>query len=625
MLSPRYLAGISDDIVRIYSQLEHDIVIDMAHRLHKMKGVTDASIWQAGILKEIGGLQSDVQKYLAKYDKEAQKEIIALFEEALSKSDKADMRVFDAAKRSMSDRQRLIFEAIAEKQQSAGIVTGSKAAQEGVIKTFSNLSRLTMSIASTSSSDFITQANAAFMQTVSGAFDYNTTLKNAVKNLAQKGIHTVEYTDSGKRILRSIEGAVRSNILTGINQTASRRTLDNCQDLDCDLVEVSAHMGARPSHAAWQGKVYSLSGTSDKYPSFYAVCMPGEPDGIGGVNCRHSYYPYFEGMERMYNDGELDEMKEPTVEYNGKKITQYEAEQNLRALERGIRKHKLEVDALEATGLDATAERQRLGAWQAKARDYCKQTGIQRDYSREYVGTASGKQPSAVKPLTKPAAGAMQKQEKVKIVYAKMQQKEYDDAVANCQKNLTEKQIKQIWSHNYSKGGYVSTANGRNINRILRKIGIESLNADDKETVKILREAISKNTLKKDTILIRNVQPDWIEGAFGIKGKNHLYRFETDIKPNADVKKQIESILKGKTITENQFLSCSVNENKNFFNSFGVRLEIHAPKGTNCYFPDNKEESECILDIGQRLNILDVAVTDKRVNIVCEIITGGKR
>ena len=396
MLSPRYLAGISDDIVRIYSQLEHDIVIDMAHRLHKMKGVTDASIWQAGILKEIGGLQSDVQKYLAKYDKEAQKEIIALFEEALSKSDKADMRVFDAAKRSMSDRQRLIFEAIAEKQQSAGIVTGSKAAQEGVIKTFSNLSRLTMSIASTSSSDFITQANAAFMQTVSGAFDYNTTLKNAVKNLAQKGIHTVEYTDSGKRILRSIEGAVRSNILTGINQTASRRTLDNCQDLDCDLVEVSAHMGARPSHAAWQGKIYSLSGTSDKYPSFYAVCMPGEPDGIGGVNCRHSYYPYFEGMERMYNDGELDEMKEPTVEYNGKKITQYEAEQNLRALERGIRKHKLEADALEAASLDATAERQRLGVWQAKARDYCEQTGLRRDYSREFVGTASGKQPKGI-------------------------------------------------------------------------------------------------------------------------------------------------------------------------------------------------------------------------------------
>lgn len=400
MLSPRYLAGISDDIVRIYSQLEHDIIIDMARRLHKMKGVTDASIWQAGILKEIGGLQSDVQKYLVKYDKEAQKEIIALFEEALSKSDKADMRVFDAAKRSMSDRQRLIFEAIAEKQQSAGIVTGSKAAQEGVIKTFSNLSRLTMSIASTSSSDFITQANAAFMQTVSGVFDYNSALKNAVKNLAQKGIHTVEYTDSGKRILRSIEGAVRSNILTGINQTASRRTLDNCQDLDCDLVEVSAHMGARPSHAAWQGKVYSLSGTSDKYPSFYAACMPGEPDGIGGVNCRHSYYPYFEGMERMYNDGELDEMKEPTVEYNGKKMTQYEAEQNLRALERGIRKHKLEVDALEATGLDATAERQRLGAWQAKARDYCKETGLRRDYSREYVGTASGKQPVKTTPKT---------------------------------------------------------------------------------------------------------------------------------------------------------------------------------------------------------------------------------
>lgn len=138
----------------------------------------------------------------------------------------------------------------------------------------------------------------------------------------------------------------------------------------------------------------------------------------------------------------------------------------------------------------------------------------------------------------------------------------------------------------------------------------------------IIQDFIEANKAEFDTYEAR---PDWIEGAFGIKGKNHLYDFETDIKPNADVKKQIESILKGKTITENQFLSCSVNEDKNFFNSFGVRLEIHAPKGTNCYFPDNKEESECILDIGQKLNILDVTITDKRVNIVCKIITGDKK
>ena len=595
VLSPRYLEGLSDDIIEIYSQLETEILQDMARRIARLGRITEATRWQAQMLAEAGGLKKNIARILAKYDKAIIRQVTETFTEALETNTRNDNR---------------IFKAMTGRTVSA---PNAQAMLSTIQKCHSDLSRLTLTTAATSQQQFVQQANRVYMDVQSGAFDYNTAMKSAADELSKRGITTVRY-ENGKPIIRSIESAVRMNILTSINQTAANQTLSNAEELGVERFEVTAHIGARPDHAAWQGCIFTRK-------ELYSVCELGTATGLCGINCRHSFYPYFEGMEEHYTGEDLDEMASKTVTYNGEELSRYEGEQKLRGVERKIRQYKRQALTQEAAGADSTQARRKLGEWQAAARDFTKQTGIARDSAREYVGTPTGKQPKGITPVT----GALQKQEKIKIVYAKMQQKEYDDAVANCQKNLTEKQIKQIWSHNYSKGGYVSTANSRNINRILRKIGIESLNADDKETVKILRKAISKNTLKKDTILIRNVQPDWIEGVFGIKGKNHLFDFETDIKPNADVKKQIESILKGKTITENQFLSCSVNEDKNFFNSFGVRLEIHAPKGTNCYFPDNKEEPECILDIGQKLNILDVTITDKRVNVVCEIITGGKK
>lgn len=111
------------------------------------------------------------------------------------------------------------------------------------------------------------------------------------------------------------------NVLTSVNQTAAAVSLTNCDELECDLVEVTAHLGARPSHEAWQGKIYKLHGSTDKYPNFYEVCRYGEADGICGVNCRHSFYPYFEGQEKHYTQDDLDELSAQKVSYNGEAMS----------------------------------------------------------------------------------------------------------------------------------------------------------------------------------------------------------------------------------------------------------------------------------------------------------------
>ena len=36
--------------------------------------------------------------------------------------------------------------------------------------------------------------------------------------------------------------------------------LARMEEMDCEFVEVTAHEGARPTHAVWQGKVYHRGG-----------------------------------------------------------------------------------------------------------------------------------------------------------------------------------------------------------------------------------------------------------------------------------------------------------------------------------------------------------------------------
>lgn len=378
MLSPRYLDGLSDEITEIYSQLETDILQDMARRLARLGKVTDATKWQSQMLAEAGGLKKNIRKILAKYDRAIVRQIEDTFTEALETSAKNDNRIFKTATgRTVS-------------------APNAQAMLSTIQKCHSDLSRLTLTTAATTETQFVQQANRVYMQTQSGAFDYDTAMKTAADELSKRGITTVQY-ENGKPVTRTIESAVRMNILTSINQTAANQTLSNAEELGVEKFEVSAHTGARPEHEAWQGKIFTKK-------ELYSVCGLGSVTGLCGINCRHSFYPYFDGMEEHYTQKDLDEMADEKVKFNGKEMTRYEGEQKLRQIERSIRKYKRKALTQEAAGVDNTEARRKLGEWQAAARDFTKQTGIARDRAREYVGTG-GKQPRGIVPAEIKNAG----------------------------------------------------------------------------------------------------------------------------------------------------------------------------------------------------------------------------
>lgn len=103
--------------------------------------------------------------------------------------------------------------------------------------------------------------DSAELQIMSGAISYNQAIANAARQLADSGIKTVEY-ESGYKL--SIDSAVRMCVMTGVNQINQKYREQSMDYLETDLIEVTAHIGARntdgpngwENHAKWQGRVY---------------------------------------------------------------------------------------------------------------------------------------------------------------------------------------------------------------------------------------------------------------------------------------------------------------------------------------------------------------------------------
>ena len=370
MLTPQYLAECSNDIVALYAQLETDVLKDIARRIKATGEVTASAEWQIKMAQESGMLYDDIITKVAKINDMSKADITQLFEKSQAMSMKFDNDIFKAAGlKGVSN-------------------VNSQIMSSGINKTLGEVKNMTMTTAKAGQQQFVNASTNAYMQVASGAFDYNTAITNACKEVAKKGLQSIDY-ESGTKI--SLEAGIRRNVMTGINQTAQKITEYNCDELGCNLVETSSHAGARPSHAQWQGKVFVRNGNSDKYPSFVESTGYGLASGLGGMNCRHSYYPYFEGDKPQRTKGELDSLNNETVEYEGEKLSRYDAEQGQRQNERNIRRWKRESVMLKEVGLDSSFADKKVKEWNSKAKDFSEKTGIVRQKSREKVFTGGVK------------------------------------------------------------------------------------------------------------------------------------------------------------------------------------------------------------------------------------------
>ena len=381
MLRPKDIERLPAAMVELYSQVEMDALVYMAERIKAVEDFIPASQWQYQKLIEMGNYHSYIVKALASLTGKTETEIKRLIRNAGQKALRFDDAVY---RRAGLDPPPLAASPAIQEVMAAGL--------ENTMGLFDNLTRTT---ANTSTRQFERTLDRAWLQVSTGAFSHQEATRMAIKELGGKGLASIEYP-SGH--VDSLDVAVRRAVLTGVNQTALKMQERQAEELGCDLVEVTAHAGARTGvgvadHAGWQGKVYSRSGTHSKYPSLVEKTGYGTGQGLGGWNCRHSMFPFFEGLsEPSYTEAELAELNAPKYEYNGKKLTEEEANSRQRYIERQIRRWRREKAAMKAAGLDPPQAASKLRQWQATQKDFLAQTGLKRQYDRERVTmTASNK------------------------------------------------------------------------------------------------------------------------------------------------------------------------------------------------------------------------------------------
>lgn len=371
MLTAAQLDRLPQRILTLYSDYEQSVIEDIARRLARLDYASPSAAWQMQRLTESGRLYESALSELAILTGKSQTELRSMFERAGVRSLAFDDGIYKAA--GLDPLPLNLSPAMA------------RLLDIGLEKTQGLMQNLTLTTASTAQTAFVEAADLAYMQVSSGAMSYQQALRQGVKQVAGQGLTVIHYA-SGRR--DQLDVAMRRAVLTGVNQTTSQLQWARADELGQDLVQTSAHGGARPSHAVWQGQIFSRSGTHPRYPAFVQSTGYGTGAGLGGWNCRHSWYPFFDGIsENAYSEADRESAASKTVTYQGEKISLYDATQAQRAIERKIRYWKREAGALRAAGLDDSPEAAKVGRWQAEMRKFTGETGLQRQRSREQIWT----------------------------------------------------------------------------------------------------------------------------------------------------------------------------------------------------------------------------------------------
>ena len=373
MLPPSYLDQMPDAFVQLAQQVEDEILQDVARRIGKMGTLTETADWQLWRYQQTEAVRENVVKLLAKYSGKSEATIRRLLKEAATEAMEREDAIYYHY-----NLEPTPFE------ESAAL---NNLLNAGARQTCGTWRNLTATTANTVSGAFERTLDVAWGKVATGSFDYKTAVKQAVDSLADD-MPEITYTSGHTDTL---EVAARRAVLTGVNQTAGKLQEARMDEMNVEFVETSAHGGARPSHAEWQGRRFHRGGAVDylgkHYPDFEQATGYGTGAGLCGWNCRHTFFAVFPelGDPPTWTEESLQELNARNIEYNGKMYTKYEINQMQRARERNVRKWKKRYLAESAAGSDTTDSAVRLRAARQSLNEFAKATVGRVDSARTSV------------------------------------------------------------------------------------------------------------------------------------------------------------------------------------------------------------------------------------------------
>lgn len=368
-----------DKMTARFTALEGRIMQDIVRRINMTGKITSTADWQINRLKILGYSSEDIEASLKETLNATYPEMFELYDQVINWEYVRNKDVYEQI-----NAEYIPYE---ENEQLQQIMEGIKR------QTRDELDNITQSlgfyldygdgkrILTPLAQVYQGFLDAACMDIVSGAFDYNSVLRRVVTQLTNSGLRQIDYV-SGRA--NRIDVAARRAIMTGMSQITGKITDYNAEKLGADHFEVAWHSGARPTHAVWQGKVWTRE-------QLVNVCGLGSATGLLGVNCYHEYYPFFPGIsERNWTDEWLEEKKRQEnipKTFGGKEYTLYEAKQQQRKMETAMRAQREKVKLLETGNADPDDVMLARAKYQGQLNEYsrfCKKMGLTEERERIY-------------------------------------------------------------------------------------------------------------------------------------------------------------------------------------------------------------------------------------------------
>lgn len=392
-----YQNALAAGIEKRFQNLEYEVMADIVRRIQKAGKITSTADWELQRMQILGKSTADLRKIVASAVQFDDDEVERLYREVVDN----EYTVYKDQYLKIN-RKFVPYEENKELQQITKALTQqSNEDLNNITKSMGFMVRnatgkLEFTPLGEKYNEYLDQA---ITDMTSGVYDYNTLVRRLVKQMTNSGLRTerpfAENSEDKSGIdypsgwHNRIDVAARRALLTGFSQLTGQIMDMNAEALHVDRFEVSWHMGARPEHAAWQGKVYTKQQLID-------ICGLGTGPGLLGWNCRHEYYLFFPGSQRTYTDEWLAKQnakEAETTTFRGREYNTYQATQKQRQLETRMRAQRETVklmEAAEADPDDITIEKCKYQAQMDEYRDFSRTMGLKTQMERVY-GDLKGK------------------------------------------------------------------------------------------------------------------------------------------------------------------------------------------------------------------------------------------
>lgn len=375
-----YKNKLASKIASRYQDLEERIMQDIVRRIMKAGEITSTADWQINRLQILGYSSEDIEKEIKKALNASYPEMFELYDKVINWEYVWNKDIYEQI-----NAEYIPFEENGQlKQITEAIIDQSFDDLENVTNSlgfyldYGNGKKVLTPL----SQVYTKYLDVACYDIVTGAFDYNSVLRRVVTQLTNSGLRQIDYS-SGRA--NRVDVAARRAIMTAVSQITGKISEYNAQKLGTEYFEVEWHAGARPTHAVWQGRVWSKE-------QLYSVCGLGTVTGLLGVNCYHTYHLFFPGLsERNWTDDWLEEQNrkenEPR-EFLGKEYTLYEAKQRQRQMETAMRAQREKVRLLQYGGADQDEIILHKAKYQGQLNEYsrfCRKMSLTEERERIYL------------------------------------------------------------------------------------------------------------------------------------------------------------------------------------------------------------------------------------------------